>query len=149
MIKKTTLPNIERIETGVRNLDSILNGGIPKGSLTVLAGTPGAGKTILSQQIIFHNCTPQKQALVFQTLSEPSAKTLKYLSQFDYHDLEKLKNGSVEFVDLGKILRASGLEPAIFMMVEHIKRVKPTFVIIDSFKVFEDLAHTREELRRL
>jgi len=148
MTKKNSLPDSQRIETGVRNLDSILNGGIPKGSLTVLAGTPGAGKTILSQQIVFHNSTPEKRALVFQTLSEPSAKTLKYLSQFDYNDLNKLKDGSIEFVDLGKILRTSGLEPAISMMVEHIKRVKPTFVIIDSFKVFEDLAHSREELRK-
>jgi circadian clock protein KaiC len=148
MIEKTTLPDNIRIETGVRNLDSILDGGIPKNSLTVLAGTPGAGKTILSQQIIFQNASPERRALVIQTLSEPSAKTLKYLRQFEYSDLKKLKDGSIEFVDLGKILRSSGLEPAIAMMVEHIKRVKPTFVIIDSFKVFEDLARSREELRK-
>jgi len=145
MIKK---PGPERIETGVRNLDSILDGGIPKGTLTVLAGAPGAGKTILSQQMIFHNASPEKRALIFQTLSEPSAKTLKYLSQFEYNDLGKIKDGSIEFVDLGGILRNSGLESTIALMVEHIKRVKPTYVIIDSFKVFEDLAHSREELRK-
>ena len=32
--------------------------------------------------------------------------------------------------------------------MEHVKRVKPAIVVIDSFKVFDDLASSREELRK-
>ena len=32
--------------------------------------------------------------------------------------------------------------------MEHVKRVKPAIVVIDSFKVFDDLAQSREELRK-
>jgi circadian clock protein KaiC len=138
----------ERIESNVRNLDEILCGGIPKGSLTVFAGTPGAGKTILSQQIVFHNATPENPGLFFQTLSEPTAKTLKYISQFEFFHSKSLDDNSVKFVDLGSIIRAKGLEQSISLLMDHIKRVKPGFVVIDSFKVFEDLSHTREELRK-
>lgn len=138
----------ERVCTGVRNLDEILFGGIPKRSLMVIAGTPGAGKTILSQQIIFHNSSKGKRTLVFQTLSEPTAKTLKYLKQFSYMKPELLENESIQFVDLGDIMRNQGLEQAITILMEHVKRVNPAFVIIDSFKVFEDLARTKEELRK-
>ena len=74
----------KRIITGVRNLDEVLSKGLPIGQLTVLAGAPGSGKTILSQQIIFKNATPEKPAVFFQTLSEPTAKTLRYLTQFDF-----------------------------------------------------------------
>jgi circadian clock protein KaiC len=138
----------ERIKTGVRNLDEILNGGIPSGSLVVVAGTPGVGKTILSQQIIFQNASPKKKALIFQTLSEPTAKTLKYLKQFSYFDPKLIEEESVQFVDLGGIMRSEGLEKAFTLLKEHVKRVSPAFVIIDSFKVFEDLARSKEELRK-
>ncbi len=75
-----------RISTGVRNLDEILTGGLPEGNLTVFAGTPGSGKTILYQQIAFKSAAPDSPVIFFQTLSEPTAKTLKYLKQFDFYD---------------------------------------------------------------
>lgn len=141
-------PLDERIKTGIRNLDEVLFGGIPRGSLVVFAGSPGSGKTILSQQIAFKNSSTQERTLIFQTLSEPTTKTAKFLRQFSFFDLEKIQNGSVHFVDLGDILRSKGLEEAVNLFMEHIKRVKPAFVVIDSFKVFEDLARSREELRK-
>ncbi len=141
-------PLDERIKTGVRNLDEILHGGLPKGSLTVFAGPPGAGKTILSQQILFNNSNPASPGLIFQTLSEPTAKTLKYLQQFSFFDPKKLEDGSIHFVDLGDIMRSKGLEAAVTAIMGHVKRVKPAFVVIDSFKVFEDLSPSREALRK-
>ncbi len=41
----------ERIPTGIGPLDRSLQGGIKQGALTVIAGTPGAGKTALAVQI--------------------------------------------------------------------------------------------------
>ncbi len=137
-----------RISTGLRTLDEMLGGGLPTGTLSVIAGSPGSGKTILSQQIAFHSASPENRVLFFQTLSEPTAKTLRYLKQFDFFDQKKLDDGSVEFIDLGDILRSDGLEKAITLMMTHVKRVNPSFVIVDSFKIFEDLAKSREQLRK-
>ena len=145
---KDIVNSLERVKTHILNLDEILGGGLPKGSLTVIAGPPGTGKTILSQQICFKNASPDTRVLFFQTLSEPTAKTLKYLSQFNFYDPGKLANGSVEFVDLGGIVRTEGLEEGLAMIMGHVKRFKPALVVIDSFKVFEDLASSREDLRK-
>ena len=144
-MKKPALP---RIETGVRNLDALLHGGLPKGSVTVFGGSPGAGKTILAQQICFHFARAKHRALWFSTLSEPTAKTLLYLSQFSFFDAGKIDAGDVQFVDLGVILRAKGLEEAGKLIMQHVKRFKPAVVVIDSFKVFDDLAKSREEQRK-
>lgn len=138
---------IPRLATGVPNLDAIFNGGLPKGSVTVVAGSPGAGKTILTQQICFHNAGPKNRVLIFSTLSEPTAKSLLYLKQFSFFDLKKL-DGSIQFVDLGVMLRTKGLEAVSALIMEHLKKVKPTMVVIDSFKVFDDLAKSKEELRK-
>jgi circadian clock protein KaiC len=143
----TKKADIARVETGVRNLDALLLGGLPKGSVSVIAGTPGAGKTILAQQICFHNASPEQGALYFSTLSEPSAKRLRYLTQFEYFDPTKLERG-VHFVDLGIILRAQGLKESSELLMGHVKRTEPAFVVIDSFKVFDDLSRSKGELRK-
>jgi circadian clock protein KaiC len=143
----TTKGGIARIPTGVRNLDEILHGGWPLGSVTLIGGPPGSGKTILAQQLCFHDASPTRPALYFNTLSEPSAKTLRDLGQFKYFDPKKL-DSSIHFVDLGSILRNEGLEQALALFMQHVKKIKPGIVVVDSFKVFDDLAKSREELRK-
>lgn len=144
-MKKPALP---RIETGVRNLDALLHGGLPRGSVSIFGGSPGAGKTILAQQICFHHASAKQRVLWFSTLSEPTAKALLYLSQFSFFDRRKTDAGEVQFIDLGVILRAKGLDEASKLIMQHVKKFKPAVVVIDSFKVFDDLAKSREEQRK-
>src|SRR5579872_2857209 len=139
--------DIPRLETGVNNLDLILNGGLPRGSLTVVSGPPGSGKTILTQQICFRNASRDQRVLVFSTLSEPTAKNLRYVRQFEFFDPRKLEEG-VTFVDLGVLLRSEGLSAVSALILRHLKEVKPAIVVIDSFKVFDDLAVSKEQLRK-
>ncbi len=138
---------LTRVKTGVDNLDSVLDGGLPGGSVTVVSGSPGSGKTILTQQICFHHARAGRRALLFSTLSEPTAKTLRHVRQFTFFDAKKL-DGQVEFVDLGTLLRTTGLEGAVELIMQHVKRVNPAIVVIDSFKVFDDLATSPEQLRK-
>jgi circadian clock protein KaiC len=139
---------LDRLQTGVRNLDELLGGGLPSLTLSLIGGSPGAGKTILSQQLCFLNATVEKKALIVHTLSEPTPKTLRYLQQFDYFDPRKIEDGSIRFVDLGDIMRSKGLGAALAMLVKHLREVRPAFVVIDSFKVFSELATSREEIRK-
>jgi circadian clock protein KaiC len=138
---------ITTLETGVRNLDSILGGGVPKGSAVVIAGPPGSGKTILAQQLCFHNASADNRVLYFNTLSEPTAKTLRYLKHFTFFDAKKFDT-SVRFADLGAMIRTSGLAKTSDLITEKVKEWKPAIVVIDSFKVFDDLAGSQEELRK-
>lgn len=139
--------DLPRVPTGIPNLDLVLNGGLPAGSVTILSGPPGSGKTILSQQLSFHNASAQRRTLFFSTLSEPTAKSLRYLRQFTFFEAGQLGEG-VFFVDLGVMLRSKGLEASTALIMEHVKKIKPDIVVIDSFKVFDDLAGSPENLRK-
>lgn len=136
------------ISTGVRNLDALFTNGLPKGSVVVVGGSPGSGKTTLTKQICFHNATASHPVLYFSTLSEPTAKTLRNLSQFQFFDADKLDEGGMRFIDLGIILRTQGLDHASKLIMDQVKKLQPAVVVIDSFRVFDELARSKEELRK-
>ncbi|MBS7648240.1 circadian clock protein KaiC, partial [Candidatus Bathyarchaeota archaeon] len=45
---------MERVPSGISGLNEIIGGGFPKGSLIILAGNPGTGKTIFSASFLYH-----------------------------------------------------------------------------------------------
>ena len=58
-----------RVLTGIEGLDKMLYGGVPATNQVVVSGGPGAGKTLLSFNIVYNNA---KQGIpsVFITLDE-------------------------------------------------------------------------------
>lgn len=44
---------LDRISTGISGLDSLIEGGVPKGYTVLVAGNPGTGKTILTSHFLY------------------------------------------------------------------------------------------------
>ena len=63
----------DRLTSGHPRLDGLLGGGLPANAINVLIGLPGAGKTILAQQYVFANATPERPALYFTVLGARAA----------------------------------------------------------------------------
>jgi len=128
----------ERVSTGVVGLDEVLGGGIPARSITVLAGEPGSGKTVLALQMLFHAARQGKRSLYFTTLSEPSLKLVRHMQGFRFFD-PRLLDDRVRIVDLGSTLRAHDPETALATVAERVEESEPDLVVIDSFKALHDL----------
>jgi len=124
---------IRRLATGVPGLDAVLGGGVPEFSFNLIAGTPGAGKTTLVQQIMFASARPERTALFFTVLGEPPLKMLRYQQQFEFFDLANV-NESVRFVNLGQEARDGGLDEVLKRIVQEVETASPAIVIVDSFR---------------
>jgi circadian clock protein KaiC len=124
---------IRRLPTGVPGLDSVLGGGVPEFSFNVIAGTPGAGKTTLVQQIMFALARADRPALFFTVLGEPPLKMLRYQQQFEFFDLAKV-NASVRFINLAKEALDGGLDAVLKRIVQEVETTSPAVVIVDSFR---------------
>src|ERR1700682_1990035 len=98
-----------RVRTGIADLDLIRGGGLEPGSLVIIAGAPGTGKTILAQQICFANATPEHKALYYTTLSEPHSKLIRHLEPFEFFKPAALGK-SVDFIHLGELVQEAGKE---------------------------------------
>lgn len=129
---------LERLSTGSAALDMILGGGIPAGSVMVVAGEPGSGKTVFTLQTLFHHARQGKKCVYFTTLSEPAMKVIRYMQLFSFFDA-RLIEARVTFVDLGSTLRSGGVEQVLALMIQRVEREEPALVAIDSFKAVHDL----------
>ena len=129
---------LERLGTGSSPLDTILGGGLPARSVTVVAGQPGSGKTVLTLQALFHHARQGKKCLYFSTLSEPALKTIRYVQAFSFFDA-RLIDDRLVFIDLGSALRNGGPEKALQPLIDRVESEGADLVAIDSFKAIHDL----------
>lgn len=108
--------DVARISTGFAELDRVLGGGIVKGSLTLLGGEPGIGKSTIILQI----CNKIKgEGKVLYVSGEESAEQIKLRS-----DRLKINNDDILFLG----------ETDISIINENIEELTPKLVIIDSIQ---------------
>ena len=143
---------MRRIETGLPTLDEILGGGLMERSLTVVAGQPGAGKTVLTHQILYNNLPKGRTALYITTMAEPSVKMVRYMQTFSFTDVSRVGQ-TLHYLDIGDDMQQGGVPAADEKISDALKRVRPSFVVVDSFKAIDrlsgDTSQTAEFAHRL
>jgi circadian clock protein KaiC len=137
----------QRLESGSARLDSILGGGFQLNGINLIVGHPGSGKTIVAQQYLFHNATEEKPALYLSTVSEPLDKLLHYGQSLEFFDASAV-GSRVFYDDLGRTLNEEGLSGVLGRLKEQLRELRPSLLVIDSFKALRDYAHDEETFRR-
>jgi circadian clock protein KaiC len=133
---------MKRITTGVTGLDEVLGGGLEEGSVVVVAGAPGTGKTILALQMCFAASTADRKGVYYSTVSEPHAKLVRHLEDFTFFDA-KAFGSRVELIHLGSFFQPDsrdGLDPLVSEIVRKVLDEGPAVVAIDSAKMLREFA---------
>ncbi len=148
-------PNDEMALVGVQGLDDILAGGLARGRLFLLEGSPGTGKTTIATQFLIEGAARGEKCL-YVTLSETeeemrgSAQSHGWdLSGIDLFELvppesllDEEQNQSLLYssdLELGETTRR---------IFEAFERVKPDRVVLDSLSEIRLLAQSSLRYRR-
>ena len=129
-------------------MDAVLGGGLPRDGIILVIGLPGAGKTIMAQQCVFANASPERPALYLSTVSEPLEKILRYGQTLSFFDPTAVGR-SVHYEDLGSVLHEHGLAGVLDRIRSLIRERRPGLIVIDSFKALHPYAESSSDFRRV
>ena len=75
---------VVRMKSGVQGLDTLLAGGFLKGGIYLIMGPPGAGKTVLGNQLCFHHVASGERAVYVTLLAESHARMLTHIQSMQF-----------------------------------------------------------------
>jgi circadian clock protein KaiC len=136
-----------RLQSGHEPLDRVLGGGLPANAISLIMGRPGSGKTILAQQYVFQNATPERPAVYLTTVSEPLEKVVRFGQSLSFFEPASIGT-SVFYEDLGGTVSEHGIKGVAERIGTVIKERRPGLIVIDSFKALHAFADDYAEFRR-
>jgi DNA repair protein RadA/Sms len=116
LLKDIEAKDEDRIKTGISEFDRVLGGGVVKGSLVLIGGEPGIGKSTMLLQIsdVMSNFTK-----VLYISGEESSSQIKMRA-------DRIIKGKQEIYFLA--------ETNINNVERHVEKISPGFIIVDSIQ---------------
>lgn len=122
LLKDVSIKDEDRLKTNIVELDRVLGGGIVKGSVILIGGDPGVGKSTISLQVSNH-LTQQGISVLYVSGEESVAQTKLRAKRLGEPGSNNLY--IVNQTDLS-------------LIIEYVKKLKPQVLIIDSIQVIFD-----------
>lgn len=135
------------VPSGVPGLDTVLAGGIDRPSLAVIVGTPGAGKTLLASQILFHAASQGLKTIVFTSFSEGNEQYVHHLRSLSFFDAA-LIGDRVQLFTLSSLLNDAEVSPAA-AIAQAITTTGAKLVLLDGFQNADPLLIPSQSIRAI
>jgi circadian clock protein KaiC len=150
---------LQKAPTGIKGLDDITYGGLPKGRPTILCGGPGSGKTMLAVEFLVRGALQYGEPGVFMAFEETPEELVKNVASlgFDLNDLCAKKKLFIDYVHVERNeIQETGeynLEGLFIRLESAIESVGAKRVALDTmealFSGFSNMGILRAEIRRL
>jgi len=114
----------QKLETGIRGLDSILDGGFNQGQGILLKGPLGSGKTATMSEFIYQGIQKYSQAGVYVTLVERPEDIVKHVQNFGWDFQKLVDDNKLSFVDLTPAPELSEEISSRYSLTSIIERIK-------------------------
>jgi circadian clock protein KaiC len=158
-VKSGDLPTIGKSPTGIRGLDEVTEGGLPRGRPTLLCGSAGCGKTLFGMTFLYNGAVEHNEPGVFLAFEERPEDLIKNVGSLNY-DIDRLiaeKKLAIDHVELERSkIAESGeydLEGLFIRLGYAIDSIGAKRVVVDTIETLfgglENEQLLRSELRRL
>jgi KaiC/GvpD/RAD55 family RecA-like ATPase len=134
---------MERVKTGIKGFDELVEGGFPKGSVVLVTGVPGSGKTVFCMQVA-RNLAKKEKKVLYLTADGESAEDLIAQAKLLGMDLsDVVKSGNLRVERMGK----RGLGPFREIIKDAAKR-GICCIILDSLSGAIPALYTPKDIQR-
>jgi circadian clock protein KaiC len=150
---------LPKAPTGIRGLDAITRGGLPRGRCTLITGGAGCGKTLLGLQFLVAGAREYGEPGVLLTFEESVQEVTADVASLGF-DLDGLQRDGLLVIyafraEPTEVVGTGGFnfEPLFLLLDDAIKRIGARRVVLDTiealFGMFNSEAVVRAELVRL
>lgn len=140
LVRGTEEASMEKITTGIEKLDELLEGGVYRGSITLIVGMTGTGKTTFALHFAMTNAMQGRKAIYFG-FEEPIGQLIRAARGYGLPVDEALQNG----------LRLEGWIPEAkspvytFLKIKHaIEEFEPDVIVVDSLTALREHMDDKE-----
>lgn len=136
----------ERAPTGVHGLDIILGGGLFKNAVYMISGRPGAGKTILSNQIAFRHVKDGGRAVYATLLAETHGRLISQLRVLSFFD-QRVIGKELHYLNALESITQGGLKGLLDLVRHMVRDHRATLLVLDGMVTAETLAKSPQEYK--
>lgn len=119
------------VPTGIAGLDTILQGGFLQGGIYLVVGRPGAGKTVLANQVAFHHASGGGRVLYITLLAESHARLLSHLRTVSFFDATYVGD-ALYYVSGYQTLEEQGLQGLLDVILHTIRDRRASLLVLDG-----------------
>lgn len=134
------------IRTGISGLDDILFGGVKRGNILLVEGSPGTGKTTLGLEFIYRGIVDNDEPGLIVTFEMSPAKLLRDAAGFGW-DFRKLEDeGRLKMIYTSPLVLLQELHSHDGLLMQEIRRLKAKRLLLDGLtplKLFGEIFNGR------
>jgi len=157
--KQDSRPQLAKCPSGIRGLDEITNGGLPRGRPTLVCGGAGCGKTLMAMEFLVRGAVDFDEPGVFVSFEESTEELAQNTASlgFDLKELQQKGRIVLDFVYIERSeIEETGeydLDGLFIRLANAVNAVGAQRVVLDTIEaLFAGLPNElilRSELRRL
>ena len=145
IIKHESLSGVERVKTGIRGLDELIEGGLPEKSIILLTGSTGTGKTIFALNFLVEGALNGEPG-VYISLQESPQENINQMKLFGW-PIEKLIHEKKILIIQPELYNFDSL---LSVIEDSVEKIKAKRLVIDSASIiglyFENPYKVRKSL---
>ena len=124
-----------------------MHGGFITGAVYIVRGTPGAGKTILANQMCFNHARSGGRALFVTLLAESHSRMLQHMERLDFYEPGVIPD-QLYYISAFSVLEEEGLDGLMNLLRREMRTHKATLLILDGLIAVEETSKSDREFRK-
>ena len=120
---------MERVKTGIKGFDNLMQGGFVKNSVSLVIGAPGTGKTIFGLEYLYRGAKEFDEKGIYVSFEQSVEEVEEQALQFgwDFKELQKKKKIKILFIPIEKIHKET-----LDLIGKLVEEFKAERLVIDS-----------------
>ncbi len=130
-----------RLPTGIPGLDEVLQGGLHPGGVYIVIGAPGAGKTVLANQLAFAHARAGGRVVYATLLAETHGRLLSFLETMSFFEAARVGD-QLSYLNGYTALEAGGLAGLLQLVRDVVRARNASLLVLDGMLPARTLAES-------